>query len=233
MWNGTPLVERPVIPVPCFDVESLRGGGYPDEREGRWYPGPGDAGYSEHYEDERYRVPEPRHAEPEPHPLEPRGTTLGPRSGVELPPLPTYTPDIPYEPLDPPTGEHQTTPIDRSALRRPDTPGVPPAVKGPTVYKTRRAGAFAIVAGIAAVAELLLARVLVAGEFGHVVLPGAVLGSLLAMVGIPFAAIGLYALITGPVPAAGPETARTWLRTPLAYLPVGLALLIAAGLAIG
>ncbi len=221
-----PAGERLLIPVPCFDVEGLRGGGYPDEREGRWYPG--DSAYGDNYEDERYRVPEPRHAEPEP-----RSSTLGPRSGVELPPLPTYTPDVPYEPLDPPTGEHHTTPIDRSALRRPDTPGVPSAAKGPTVYKTRRAGALGLVAGAAAVAELLLVRVLLTGEFGHVVVPGAVLGSLLAMAGIPFAAIGLYALITGPAPAAGPEAARAWLRTPLAYLPVGLALLIAAGLAIG
>ena len=75
-------------------VDGLRGG-YPDERESRWYPG--DSGYGDRYEDERYRVPEPRHAGPETDPLDPR-VPVGPRSGVELPPLPTYEPEPGYPP---------------------------------------------------------------------------------------------------------------------------------------
>jgi hypothetical protein len=212
-------------------VDGLRSG-YSDEREGRWYPG--DSGYSDRYEEERYRVPEPRHAEPEAHPLESRSSAIGPRSGVELPPLPTYEPELPYEPDDP-TGEHHTTPIDRSALRRPEATGRPEApIKqpSPTVYKTRRAGAFVVLFGVAAVVEVLLVRVFLVAEFGHVVLPGAVLGSLFAMAGVPFVALGLHALITGPAATVGPEAVRAWLRTPLAYLPVGLVLLIAAGLAV-
>jgi hypothetical protein len=207
-------------------VDGLRSG-YPDEREGRWYPG--DSGYSDRYEEDRYRVPEPRHAEPDAHPLEPRSSAIGPRSGVELPPLPTYEPELPYEPGDP-TGEHHTTPIDRSALRRPETAIPTPS---PTVYKSRRAGSLVILFAVAAVVELLLLRVLLVGEFGHVVVPGAVLGGVFGMAGVPFVALGLHALITGPSPAAGPEALRSWLRTPLAYLPVGLLLLIAAGLAAG
>jgi hypothetical protein len=209
------------------DVESQRRG-YPDEREGRWYPG--DSGYSDRYEEERYRLPEPRHAEPGGHPLDPHPGAVGPRSGVELPPLPTYDPGMPYGPDEPddPTGEHHTTPIERSSLRRPDAPVKPPS---PTVYKSRRAGALIVVTAVAAVIELLLLPVLLAGEFGHDIRPGAVLASLFAMAGVPFVAVGLYALITGPAATAGPEAARAWLRTPLAYLPVGLVLLVAAGLA--
>jgi hypothetical protein len=43
--------------------------------------------------------------------------------------------------------------------------------------------------------------------------------------------IGLNGLATGAATASGPQTGRAWLRTPLAYLPVGLILIIAAGLA--
>jgi hypothetical protein len=81
------------------------------------------------------------------------------------------------------------------------------------------------------VAELLLVRVLLTGEFGPHVLPGAVLGGLFAMTGTPLVALGLYGVVSGPAPAAGPAAARVWLRAPLVYLPIGLALLIAAGLA--
>lgn len=203
-----------------------------DGLEGRWYPSESGYGDRDRYDEDRYRLPEPRHAEPEPPARESRlSSSIGPRSGVELPPLPTYEPDMtpPFEAPEQ-TAEHHTTPLDRGALRRPETAG-PGLDRGPTVYKSRRAGALAVLLAVALVAELLLVRVLLVGEFGTVVQPGAVLGSIFAMAGIPFVAIGLYALITGPSAVAGPEAVRGWLRTPLAYLPVGLVLLIAAGLA--
>jgi hypothetical protein len=58
-----------------------------------------------------------------------------------------------------------------------------------------------------------------------------VLGGIFAMCGTPLVTMGLYGLMTGAATAGGPHPGRAWLRTPLAYLPVGLALLIAAGLA--
>jgi len=147
--------------------------------------------------------------------------------------LKTYEPEPGYPPAEPAEalGEHHTTPIDRAALRRAAEPPVP----GPsqTVYKTRRAGVLGLIAAPAVLAELLVLRVLLAGEFGHTVVPGAVLGGLFAMTGIPLVALGLYALVTGPAVTVGPEAVRAWLRTPLAYLPVGLLLLVAAGLATG
>jgi hypothetical protein len=214
-----PAGFRRMATVACVSVDGL---------EGRWYPSESGYGDRERYEEDRYRLPEPRHAEPEALGRESRLGAVGPRSGVELPPLPTYGPEVPpYEPGDP-TGEHHTTPIERDALRRPETPTPTPS---PTVYKSRRAGSLVAVLAVAIVVELLLVRVLLVGEFGSVVQPGAVLGSIFAMTGVPFVAIGLHALINGPAATAGPEAVRGWLRTPLAYLPVGLVLLIAAGLA--
>jgi hypothetical protein len=102
---------------------------------------------------------------------------------------------------------------------------------GGAIYRTRRLGVAAILAVVALVAELMVLRVLLTGEFGHVVQPSAVLGGIFAMCGTPLVTMGLYGLLTGAATAGGPHPGRAWLRTPLAYLPVGLALLIAAGLA--
>jgi hypothetical protein len=134
------------------------------------------------------------------------------------------------------SGQFHTQPIDRAALRRPSSspPSPQPTPSpGPTVYRTRRAGAVGLLAVLTVVVELLLIRVLVAGEFGSTVLPGAVLGGVFAMTGVPLVAAGLYGLMTGAATAAGASPARAWVRPPLAYLPVGLVLLVAAGLAAG
>jgi hypothetical protein len=99
------------------------------------------------------------------------------------------------------------------------------------VYTPKKAGVGLILFIVAGVCELLLVRVLLTGEFGSKVAPGAVLSGLFAMTGVPLAALGLYALMTGAAAAAGPNPGRAWLRTPLAYLPVGLVLIVAAALA--
>jgi hypothetical protein len=232
---------------------------YQDESDGRWY-GAFAERHSEpesRYEEERYRTPDPRYSDepsgdlgryrdrPDPLTDPALGTRpVGPRSGVELPP-PMSEPGERY-------GEPRfgTEPIDRSGLRRPPagTPGGPAAPPGapgalpamPTmateavggaIYRTRRVGVAAVLAAVAIVAELLLVRVLTTGEFGHTVLPGAVLAGIFGMCGIPLVTMGLYGLMTGAATAGGPTPGRAWLRTPLAYLPVGLVLLIAAGLA--
>jgi hypothetical protein len=109
--------------------------------------------------------------------------------------------------------------------------GPPAEPPGGAIYRTRRAGIAALLAAVAVVAELLLVRVLLAGELTSTVQPGAVLAGLFSMVGVPLVTIGLYGLMTGAATAAGPTPVRAWLRTPLAYLPVGLVLLLAAGLA--
>jgi len=190
--------------------------------------------------------PEPKPYVPEPYASEvpaPRESAFAAQS------LGTLPPEAPPSPLGPPplgaptlsspslapppkvgaesTGGFHTESIDRAALRRPATA---PASRS-TVYRARKAGILGALAGVAGVAELFLIRVLFAGEFGHVVAPGAVLGGLFAMTGIPLVAMGLYGLMTGAA-AAGPTPVPAWLRTPLVYLPIGLVLLVAAGVAV-
>ena len=102
---------------------------------------------------------------------------------------------------------------------------------GGAIYRTRRVGVAALLGAVAVLAELLLVRVLLTGEFAHTVQPNGVLAGIFAMCGVPLVTIGLYGLMTGAATAGGPTPGRAWLRTPLAYLPMGLALLVAAGLA--
>ena len=112
----------------------------------------------------------------------------------------------------------------------PSVPQVPEQAGG-AVYRTKRAGVAVLIGAVAAVSELLiLAKVLVAA-FGSKGTPGTTLAALLALCGVPLVAIGLYALATGAASAAT-TPGRAWSRVPLAYLPVGLVLLVAAGLAI-
>ena len=206
-------------------MDGIRGG-HRDEQEGRWFPG--DRGYGERYEEERYRG--------DPNRGDRDRNAVGPRSGVDLPPLPypppeppPYVPE-PYASDVPPARESAFSAQSLGTLPNetvapgPVPPFVPEAATGPATSPALGA--------VAVVAELFLLRVLLAGEFGHLVAPGAVLAGLFAMSGIPLVAMGLYGLMTG-VAAAGPSPERAWLRTPLAFLPIGLALLIAAGLAAG
>jgi hypothetical protein len=188
--------------------------------------------FSPSYPTEQPFVPEPAFP-PQPLATVPPATFGGSPGGALTPP-PGYGPPpvgmppsaFPDELADQPTGQHHTQPIDRSALRRPGPPK-------PTIYRTRRAGIIGVLAAVTLVAEVLLIRVLLTGEFASTVVPSAVLGGIFAMTGIPMVAMGLYGLMTGPVAATGLVSARAWLRTPLAYLPIGLILLIAAGLATG
>jgi len=159
----------------------------------------------------------------------------------------------------PADGEHtperfRTVPLDPASLRRaqgapPGGPGAPPPGAGPSggrlsgapaggpvgaeggaVYRSRRAGLGLLLAIAAGVTELLLVTVLLRGLFGDRASAGGVLAGIFGMAGVPLVTIGLYALATGAALAA-PTPGRPWLRPPLAYLPVGLGLLIAAGLA--
>jgi hypothetical protein len=99
-------------------------------------------------------------------------------------------------------------------------------------YRSRRPG-LAVLLGIgSAIVEIILLKVLLGNVFhsGPSAVAGT-LGSLFALTGTPMTAIGVYALATGAATASGLSPGRAWLRTPLAYLPVGLILIVAAGLA--
>jgi hypothetical protein len=99
------------------------------------------------------------------------------------------------------------------------------------VYLARRPAAAAFIGTVAVVIELLLVPVLIGGLFSHGINAGDVLGGIFGLTGVPMVAMGIYAVARGAATAHGPDLARTWLRPPLAYLPIGLILILAAGLA--
>jgi hypothetical protein len=205
------------------------------------------------YADEGYRVPEPRGSEPayEPGPAEryaaepgrPVGDLgrppfdpglpgdartgqmppVGPRSGEPLPP--------PMSPVPPTSPVPSMSPMPQrpnEALRRATGP-VPPVGDG--VYRTRRPAVAIVLGVLAAVFEVPALRLLLSGAFGDRVSGADVLAGTFLIIGLPIFAMGMYALVTGagrlPVSAGD----RPWLRPPLAYATVGLALFLAAAIA--
>jgi hypothetical protein len=151
---------------------------------------------------------------------------IGPRSGEPLPPLPT---DVPSEvPAEVPAGgempRFDTESIDRTAIRRPGgLQGL-----GDGIYRSRRPAMAAVLALLTVAFEVPAVRVLLA-SFRHIAVSGTVASTLL-VIALPMFAIGLYALAGGAAIVPG-QAVRAWLRTPLAYLPMGLVLLVAAALA--
>ena len=100
------------------------------------------------------------------------------------------------------------------------------------IYRARRP-AVAILLIIPAVAfGLLLIRALAISAFGDPFLIGGVIASACALTSLPLVVAGLYGLVTGAAHGAEHYGFKVWARPPLAYLLVGLAFALAAGLAI-
>jgi hypothetical protein len=115
--------------------------------------------------------------------------------------------------------------------------GVPPAVAPepamPTnIYRARRPGVAILLIVPAVVAGLFLVRALAISAFGRTFLIDGVLASSLALASLPLLVSGLYGLVTGAAHGAEQWGFRVWARPPLAYLVVGIAFVVAAGLAI-
>jgi hypothetical protein len=106
---------------------------------------------------------------------------------------------------------------------------VPAAVGGVGVYRSRRPALVALLAILAIIFEVPAARVLASAALAHQVDVGGTVVGISLLAALPLLAMGLYGLITGAAGAA--PGMRAWTRTPLAYLPVGLALLLCAALA--
>ncbi|WP_212833088.1 hypothetical protein [Catellatospora sp. TT07R-123] len=167
-----------------------------------------------------------------PIPVDPDFAPRGQRSGEPLPPLPGPVPGsaMPGSPMPgPPMGgqvypepeplRQRTETVDAAAVRR-------SVAESDGVYRSKRpalAAAFGIFAGLG---ELMMLRPLLAGLFA--LEAGKALAPLLAMVAFPFLALGLYAVTTGAATAVQFQGPRVWLRTPLVYLVIGAALMMAA-----
>jgi hypothetical protein len=137
---------------------------------------------------------------------------VGPRSGLPIPdePLPRRDDPVPR----------------RQSLVAPASPG--PATG---MYRSKRpavAALFGLAAAILEIPALLLLR---EGVFGSVMSASGVVGGACLVAALPLLAVGLHGVATGAVRAAGPNSGQAWLRPPVAYVTVGLVLLLAAGLA--
>lgn len=186
----------------------------------RNYPDPGYSESAGWYDDRGYRgegryaagdygdyaAPdprEPRRAEPEPG----RAQAVGPRSGLPIP--------------------------DDPAPRRPPAAAAPGS-PGPAgeMYRSRRPAAMILFGSVAAILEIPALVLLRDATFGGDSASAAgVVSALCLIAALPMLAVGLYAVATGAVRAAGPNSAQAWLRPPVAYLSVALVLFVAAGLA--
>ena len=124
--------------------------------------------------------------------------------------------------------ERQTTELrSHESFRVGEIPTVPT-----NIYRARRP-AVAIMLIIPAVAVgLLLIRALAISAFGENFLIGGVIASSCALAALPLLVAGLYGLVTGAAHGAEQFGFKVWARPPLAYLLVGVALVLAAGLAI-
>jgi hypothetical protein len=124
--------------------------------------------------------------------------------------------------------ERQTTELrGHEPFRVGEVPTVPT-----NIYRARRP-AVAIMLIIPAVAVgLLLIRALAISAFGENFLIGGVIASSAALASLPLLVAGLYGLVTGAAHGAEQFGFKVWARPPLAYLLVGVALVLAAGLAI-
>jgi hypothetical protein len=173
-----------------------------------------------------------------------------------VPPVPPAPPPVSPPPGVTSTGEmsfeemsrRHAEAIDRTQLRRTvEPPAAPPEPSRPAgttfgssaaggapggglgaVYGGKKPALAALLVVLTVLFELPVLRIFISAAFAsHADAPGTI-SSIFMILGLPMFALGLYGLIGGAA-AAGPG-ARTWLRVPLAYLPVGLVLFMAAAL---
>jgi hypothetical protein len=109
--------------------------------------------------------------------------------------------------------------------------GTAPAKPG-KIYRASKPWIAALLVVPAIVAGLLLIRALAIAAFGPMWSTSGVIASLLGLASLPLLVTGLYGLAVGAADGAEQFGFRLWARPPLAYLVVGIAFVIAAGLAI-
>jgi hypothetical protein len=109
-------------------------------------------------------------------------------------------------------------------------PPVPRFGPGPAeaVYRGRRPISAVVIATVATLLMVPVVLLLIQVTFVDDPAVRGVVPAVLLTLGLPLAGVGLYRLAV-----AGSSAGReTWLRPPVAYLPIGLLLLLAAGLAV-
>lgn len=208
---------------------------YPDDRP-TYHDGPppepeypeSSGWYAERGYREAERFDDPR---PDPRAVDPAARLAAPGPGVRPgPPSGAPTGPIPGT-LAPPTGPGAWSAEDSPAPRRPPVAPGSPGPAGDGVYRSKRPAAAALVGVPAVLLELPALFLLQDAMFAESVSASGVVAAVCLVLALPLLAVGLYAVATGAVRAAGPNSAQAWLRPPVAYLSVALVLFLAAGLA--
>ena len=96
------------------------------------------------------------------------------------------------------------------------------------VYGARRPFSAVLVAFVTIILMVPVVRLLLQATFAHDADAGSIVPAVLLMLGLPLTGVGLYALAGG----GRTQNRDTWLRPPVAYLPTGLFLVLAAALAV-
>jgi hypothetical protein len=133
-------------------------------------------------------------------------------------------PANPYALADPlaSTGDHSRS------LRGPEYPTIrPQAEVAPRKETVKRPLSAFVVAIVMIVLLIPVFRLLVDEAFRGNPTPAGIVPAVLLTLGFTLTGVGLFAVAKG-----GTLTRETWLRPPVAYLPAGLILLLAAGLAV-
>jgi len=111
-------------------------------------------------------------------------------------------------------------------------PPEPPTPVPTNIYRARRPAVAVLLVVPAIALGVLLVRALALSAFSDPFHLGGVIASSLALASLPLLVAGLYGLVTGAAHGAEQYGFRVWARPPLAYLLVGIAFVVAAGLAI-
>jgi hypothetical protein len=101
-----------------------------------------------------------------------------------------------------------------------------PAERG-RAYQPRRPVSSVVVAAGMAVLMIPVIRLLLDQTFAGTPTARGIVPAVLVTLGFALTGLGLFAVARG-----GPVNRESWVRPPVAYLPVGLIVLLAAGLAV-
>lgn len=188
---------------------------YPDEPQPSWYTGqstgnPYDSGVYQ-------RPPAGSHAIEET-----RAPVRGPEYPAVRPPGATSLADAPS-----PATYGQTQPYNEATSVVPPVNRYQPAPpRANRMFRTRRTLSALLMLAVTGVLMIPAIMLLINATFGDGPMQaGGVVPAVLLTLGLPLTGGGLYAL-AGAVPADRNE----WLRPPHVYLPIGLLVLLAAGL---
>lgn len=170
----------------------------------------------EAYDTGGVRLPEQRPAEPEPR--DPYESGRIPIRGTEYPTIP------PSEPRALPAAPQPQLPPQPQLSSQPTTVVPPISAKN---GKTRRPLSSVLVAVAVLVLFLPVLRLLMSVTFASTPTARGIVPAVLLTLGLVLTGLGLFAVTGAEKPARD-----AWLRPPFAYLPIGLILMLAAGLAV-